>query len=163
MLAFAEPAVARADTFKPDTTPLPQDVVSGDTSTGAAQATGSGGAAIRLVLGLAVVIALIFVVRWAVRRAKREPRAGKGGVDVTLVSTTPLGGTRAVHLLLVGDELVLVGSAEHGVTPLRVYAPDEARALLETTKGSRSDSLHPPVGQVTVGKLIEDLRRRTAR
>ena len=28
-----------------------------------------------------------------------------------------------------GDEIVLVGAGEHGVTPIRTYSPAEARAL----------------------------------
>ena len=34
-----------------------------------------------------------------------------------------------MHLVRAGDEVVLVGVGEHGVTPIRTYGEDEARAL----------------------------------
>jgi flagellar protein FliO/FliZ len=34
-----------------------------------------------------------------------------------------------VHLIRAGRELVLVGSAEHGIVPIRTYTEDEARSL----------------------------------
>jgi len=36
---------------------------------------------------------------------------------------------RLDHLVRAGREIVLVGAAEHAVTPLRVYTEDEAREL----------------------------------
>jgi flagellar protein FliO/FliZ len=41
----------------------------------------------------------------------------------------PLGPNRSVHLIRAGRELVLVGSAEHGIVPIRTYSEDEARSL----------------------------------
>jgi flagellar protein FliO/FliZ len=41
----------------------------------------------------------------------------------------PLGPNRSVHLIRAGRELVLVGSAEHGIVPIRTYSEDEALAL----------------------------------
>jgi flagellar protein FliO/FliZ len=164
-LALIEPTLAAADAYKRDTTPLPQDVISGTGASATTHAASGGSAVLRLVIGLAVVLGLIFIVRWGVKRARREPRPGRGSSDITVISTTPLAGTRAVHLLLVGEELLLVGSAEHSVTALRVYTNEEARALLEPGNGGQPLSLHPsPTPAVpTVGKLLEDLRRRTAR
>ena len=65
------------------------------------------------------------------------PQAGQGlprgrappARGLETVATLPLGPNRSLHLVRAGDELVLVGVAEHGVTPIRTYSEDEARAL----------------------------------
>ena len=41
----------------------------------------------------------------------------------------PLGPNRSLHLVRAGRELVLVGVAEHGVTPIRTYTEEEALEL----------------------------------
>ena len=77
------------------------------------------------------------------RRARRHlrpvlgPQAGQGvaggpgrpAAASTSVASLPLGPNRSVHLVRVGDELVLLGAAEKGVTPIRTYTEDEARAV----------------------------------
>ena len=45
------------------------------------------------------------------------------------LATLPLGPNRSLHLVRAGDEVVLVGAGEHGVTPIRTYTQAEARAL----------------------------------
>ena len=165
LLAFAAlafliaPAGAlAADGFKKDTTPLPTDLTGSDTASAAASDGGSGLG--RLVFGLVVVVGLVLALRWFVKRANRtkSPQA-LGGLEV--VATTPLAQNRAVHLIRVGDELVLVGSGEQGVTPLRVYTPSEARHLEQTL-----DAAAPFVetsGGAGIGSFLHDLRKRTAR
>jgi flagellar protein FliO/FliZ len=44
-------------------------------------------------------------------------------------ATMPLGTNRALHLVRTGREFVLIGTAEHSITPIRRYSEDEARAL----------------------------------
>jgi len=56
----------------------------------------------------------------------------------------PLGPGRAVHLIRVGTELVLVGSAEQGVVPIRTYSEDEALALGVLTQPDDDDDAGRP-------------------
>ena len=50
------------------------------------------------------------------------------------MATLPLGQNRSLHVVRAGREVLVVGSGEHGVTPVRSYSEEEARALglLET-------------------------------
>jgi hypothetical protein len=58
---------------------------------------------------------------------------------------------------------VLVGVSEHGVTPVRTYSEEEAEAvgLLDLEDGDDE----PPRGNGggALGRVIEDLRRKTVR
>jgi flagellar protein FliO/FliZ len=54
---------------------------------------------------------------------------GRDGGLVEVISTTPLGPNRQLHLVRIGDEVILVGSGEGGITPLRKFDEDEAIAL----------------------------------
>ena len=68
------PSAAAA--FHRDRTPLPESV--GQTGTGQSAAiasSGTGGAALHMLLGLAVVVALIFVLYWLMKRARRNDGA----------------------------------------------------------------------------------------
>jgi len=54
---------------------------------------------------------------------------GAHGIGLSTEASMPLGPNRSVHLIRAGRELVLVGSAEHGIVPIRTYTEDEAREL----------------------------------
>lgn len=102
------------------------------TGAGAEQAkhsSGSGGSLVRTIVGLAVVIGVIYGVAWVLRQVKagKEPRAT--GAGLASVASIPLASNRSLHLVRAGRELVLVGVAEHGVTPIRTYTEDEATAI----------------------------------
>lgn len=92
------------------------------------RSTGGGGI-VRTIVGLAVVIGVIYGLHWILKQVKtgREQRSTGGGLDI--LSTLQLGPGRALHLVRSGSEIMLVGSAEHGVTPIRVYSEEEARTL----------------------------------
>ena len=70
-----------------------------------------------------------------------------------------------------GDEIVLVGTGEHGVTPIRTYTEAEARsaraarddAQAPLAEAGRWRSLEPEVfGKETRrGRFIDELRKRT--
>lgn len=102
----------------------PLDLTDTDTSSG--PIGGGGGNLVRTIVGLAIVIAVIYGVTWVLRQVKtsKELRA-VGGLQS--VATVPLGSGRALHLVRAGNELVLVGAAEHGVTPVKTYTEQEAR------------------------------------
>jgi flagellar protein FliO/FliZ len=73
----------------------------------------------------------------------------------------PLGPNRALHLVRAGRELVLVGVAEHGVTPIRTYSEEEALELgLIGEDGEDLDDDPPRAGAV---RWLDRLRDRTVR
>jgi flagellar protein FliO/FliZ len=99
----------------------------GTSTTGGDAGGGNGGSIVRTIVGLAIVIGVIYGIAWVLRqlRASRQARA-VGGLQVA--ASVALGSGRSLQLARVGTELVLVGVAEHGVTPVRVYSEEEARA-----------------------------------
>ena len=90
--------------------------------------TSSGGTSIvRTIVGLAIVIAVIWGLSWVLRqvKARRDPRAVGGGL--ASLATLPLGSGRSLHLVRAGNDYVLIGIAEHGVTPIHRYSEQQAR------------------------------------
>jgi flagellar protein FliO/FliZ len=82
----------------------------------------------------------------------------------------PLGPNRSVHLIRAGRELVLVGSAEHGIVPIRTYTEDEARdlGLLQLGSGDidgDAGAAAKPADKfkLLLGDTVDRLRDRTAR
>jgi flagellar biosynthesis protein FliP len=82
--------------------------------------SGAGGSMLRLALGLVVVIGLIAAVWWVMKRVQRSryPGAEGSGAAVEVVATTALGPNRALHLVRVGDQTILVGATDHAITPV---------------------------------------------
>jgi flagellar protein FliO/FliZ len=94
-----------------------------------------GGGLVRGVIGFVVVIGSILVISKLLKANQKRKhgyvprgRARDGGL-VEVISTTPLGPNRQLHLVRIGDEVILVGSGEGGITPLRKFDEDEAIAL----------------------------------
>ena len=89
----------------------------------------------RGVIGFAVVIGTILIIAKLLRRTRSARTATcRAAGDATAassrsISTTPLGPNRQLHLVRIGDEVILVGSGEGGITPLRKFDEDEAIAL----------------------------------
>lgn len=166
LLLVLAPGEALAGGFQ-DKTPLPGDVVSTTTTTAAKHSSGSGGAFVRMIVGLLIVIAVIYGVYWLLKTYGKSKKADQGDGRMEVVATTQLAPNRSVHLVRVGDELVLVGSAEQSVTQLRVYDSTESRRLstlldaepeLRSIGGSTGGAKGP-----TIARFVEDLRRKTAR
>jgi flagellar protein FliO/FliZ len=103
-----------------------------DLSSGSAPAAdaGGGGSIARTIVGLAVVLGVIYGLHWVLKQIKssKETKA-VAGTGLESLATLPLGPNRALHLVRAGAEIVLLGSSEHGVTPIRRYSEQEARAL----------------------------------
>jgi flagellar protein FliO/FliZ len=97
-------------------------------ATHAAVNSGSGSLA-RTFIGLAVVVAVIYGLTWVLRQMKSSKAERSHGIGLSTEASMPLGPGRSVHLIRAGRELVLVGSAEHGIVPIRTYTEDEARSL----------------------------------
>lgn len=110
-------------------TPLSLPAEGGASASGA-HVGGSGGGLARTFIGLAVVVAVIYGLTWVLRQMKKSSSAdGPMGTGLSTEATLPLGPNRSVHLIRAGRELVLVGSAEHGIVPIRTYSEDEALDL----------------------------------
>jgi flagellar protein FliO/FliZ len=164
-LLLAAP-VALAATPQSERTPL--DLGSSEQ---AAQASGGGGGIARMVVGLAVVLGVIYGLSWVLKqvRASREAAAVGGGLQA--VSTLPLGPNRSLHLVRVGSDLVLLGAAEKGITPIRGYDVEQARAagLLDDAADADADGEVVEVADVPqlpagpAPSLLDALRARTVR
>jgi flagellar protein FliO/FliZ len=99
------------------------------------------------------------------RQVKASKESGAEGGGLQSIATLPLGPNRSLHLVRAGDELVLVGAGEHGVTPIRTYTEAEARAL-----GLLDDAVAGPAAAGAdpfaadggrVRRALDELRRRT--
>ena len=97
-------------------------------STQHATHVGGSGSIVRTIVGLAIVIGVIYGVAWVLRQVKAGKQERSTGAGLATIASVPLGPNRSVHLVRAGRELVLVGVAEHGVTPLRTYDEAQARA-----------------------------------
>lgn len=93
--------------------------------------TTSGGTSglVRTIVGLFIVIAVIYGVSWVLRQAKRGKDGRASGQGLSQLATLPLGSGRSVALVRAGQEIVLIGIAEHGITPIRTYTEAEAIEL----------------------------------
>ena len=126
----------------------PHDLLSGHSS-------GVGaGAAFHVIAGLAIVLGVVYGVYWLLRSAARGRRGAARG-ELEVVAHAQLAQGRAVHLVRVADELVLLATSEHAVAPVRVYDGEAARRIAE--------ALQTPPGAAPRRNLLDELRRRTAR
>ncbi|HET6175173.1 MAG TPA: flagellar biosynthetic protein FliO [Gaiellales bacterium] len=168
VLLVCLPASSAASGFRRDQTPLPADLTGGGSSHAALNGSGTGGAAIHMLFGLALVLGLIYALYRLLRRSsdKNEKEKVIRGDDwMSVIASTPLAPSRSVHLIRVGEEIVLVGSGEQGVTPIRVYSAEEARQLrIDPREFPALDAA--PTGAADpsfLSALLESLRRMTAR
>jgi len=159
--AFLAADALAADPFKKDETPLPSSVTSGDSGGGITTASGGASAIARMVVGLAIVLAVVYGVYWLLKKRYRGGSRGGGVADgrLEIVATTPLANNRAVHLLRAGDELFLIGSSEQSVTGLAAWGPEEARRLEAVLAVPPPQ---PPQPTQPVG-MLEALRKLTVR
>src|ERR671925_261364 len=121
-LLLLAPAALAADG---EGTPLNLDSHAKQETTKAA----SGGGLVRTIVGLAVVIGVIYGLYWVLKQVKATREDNALGTGLQTLATLPLGPNRAMHLIRAGEEVVLVGVGEGGVTPIRTYGENEARAL----------------------------------
>jgi len=143
------------------------------TKVNAQQVTGSssGGGLVRTIVGLAIVIGVIYGLYWVLKQVKasREERASGQGLGT--LATLPLGPNRSLHLVRAGGEVVLLGVGEGGVTPIRTYGENEARALGligddEGAGGTPSPAVAglpgtKPTMREALRRSLDDLRSKT--
>lgn len=144
-LAFVPAAAlaAKATTSAATSTAAPLDpeslpVAKGDPGPTAISG-GAGDAILRLGIGLVVVIALIGAVWYVLKRVRRakHPELDARGDLIDVVATTQLGPNRTLHVVRVGEELVVLGATEHAITPVARLSGEEALAALSPDLGAR--------------------------
>ena len=160
--------------FERDRTPLSAKLTgSGTAKEGGASADPvSSGSTVRMLVGLAIVLVLIYgiyrVMKRSANKGEQQQQPLQGDDWMTILASTPLAQSRSIHLVRVGDEVVLVGTGEQGVTPIRVYTAEEARRLhieppaplTPAFNAQRTgDEPHPGFFEA----LVESLKKRTAR
>jgi flagellar protein FliO/FliZ len=125
----------------------------------------SGGSLVRTFVGLAIVIAVIYGVAWVLKQMKSSREERGRGRGLSSAAVIPLGPGRSLHLVRAGRELVLVGVAEGGVTPIRTYSEEEARTLGLDVLDDEDDGPAPGPGRKlpTLRTFVDALRDRTTR
>ena len=135
--------------------------LSGSTATShAATSSSGGGSIVRTIVGLFIVIAVIYGIAWIMKHAKKS-KTRPMGHGLSQVASLPLGGGRSVAVVRAGREVLVVGVAENGVTPIRSYSEAEAIALgieVPPEKPEVADRAEKPSDRV-----LDVLRRITAR
>jgi flagellar protein FliO/FliZ len=159
-----------------------------DKTTSAAGGSG-GGSLVRTFVGLAVVIGVIYGVYWILKQVKASREERSSGSGLASLATLPLGPNRSLHMVRAGSDVVVLGVTDHGVTPIRTYAEEEARrvglvdagehetvrpmTLEEAEEAARNGSngseapAAAPERPATVGdfmtRLFDEMRKRTRR
>nr|WP_236675635.1 flagellar biosynthetic protein FliO [Pseudomonas mediterranea] len=87
----------------------------------AASTAGSGmaGQLVQLVLGLLLVLGVIFLLAWLLRRVQQAGPTGKGQV-IDIVGSRALGPRDRLVLVQVGNEQILLGLSPGTITALHV-------------------------------------------
>ena len=162
LLIVPSPAFA----LRRDNTLLPAAVRSGGHGTATTHiASGASNAAFHMLFGLAIVSALIFGLYKILKRsANKSDKTAHDDGWMQVVSTTPIGPSRSLHLVRVGNEVVLLASSEQSVTPVRVYGAEEAERLGMDAVPAQLASGPRRIGKSSFGSaLVESLKRLTAR
>lgn len=165
------PAYALAATKDPYGENTPLNLPSASPAKTADVGGGTSGGLARTFVGLAIVVAVIYGLTWVLRQMKKSSsESGRShGFGLSTEASMPLGPNRSVHLIRAGRELVLVGSAEQGIVPIRTYTEDEARDLgllsaPQLESGEQADAAKPAVkAKLLFSDALEKLRDRTAR
>jgi len=127
-------------------------------------AAGGSSTIVRTIVGLFIVIAVIYGVTWILRLA-RKGKSRPTGTGLSRVASLPLGGGRSVAVVRAGREVMVIGVAENGVTPLRTYTEAEAIAcgidLPPEEANERAASSDP--AERPMDRMLGLLRRMTVR
>jgi flagellar protein FliO/FliZ len=127
--------------------------------TGKAASTGGGpggGSIVRTIVGLAVVIGVIYGLTWVLKQVKASKADTASGGGLESLATLPLGTNKTLHLVRAGDEVVLLGAGDAGVTPIRTYTEQEARAL-----GLFDEEVEIVSAPAMTGSILDRIRNRT--
>jgi flagellar protein FliO/FliZ len=161
-LVLLAPAVALGATGSGEDTPLrlPADG-------GAKAHTGASGSGslVRTFVGLAIVLGVIYGIAWVLKQVKRSKEDRGQGTSLETTAVVALGPNRSLHLVRAGRELVLVGVAEHGVTPIRTYTEEEAieLGLVAEDDGELDGAPHATPTRAGAVRWLDRLKDRTVR
>jgi flagellar protein FliO/FliZ len=148
-----------------ESTPLNLPADSGSAGSAAAAGATGGGGLVRTIVGLAVVIGVIYGLYWVLKQVKSAREEKASGQGLAPLASLPLGGNRSLQLVRAGQEIVLVGVGEHGVTPARTYTEEEALRLGPITPDEEpapdAPAAERPTLKVALTRGLDDLRRRT--
>ncbi len=125
-----------------------------------------GGSLVRTIVGLAIVLAIIFGLRWVLKQVKASREERGDGTGLSAMGSLPLGSNRSLHVVRAGREVLVVGSGEQGVTAVRSYDEDEARALgILGEEGPAADAGSGPPGRAApvAQRALDTLRAWTVR
>jgi flagellar protein FliO/FliZ len=164
-MVLLAPAVALGATGTGENTPLSLPADSG-VGGGSNHTTASGsGSLVRTFVGLAIVLAVIYGIAWVLKQVKRSKEERGQGTSLETTAVVALGPNRSLHLVRAGRELVLVGVAEHGVTPIRTYTEDEAIDLGLISEDDAELDGTPPTTTSRAGAVrwLDRLKDRTVR
>jgi flagellar protein FliO/FliZ len=106
----------------------PLNLGSADVPAKAAHSAG-GGSIVRTIVGLVVVLGVIYGLHWVLKKVKASKETTAAGEGLETLATLPLGANKTLHLVRAGREIVLLGTAEQAIAPIRRYSESEARAL----------------------------------
>jgi len=99
---------------------------------------------VRTVVALGVVVALIFAIRWALRRWGAPAGAAPGGGPLDVLARRSLSAKHQLYLVRMGDRLLLLGGAGDALRTLaEVTDEEEAAALLDSLERAKTG---PPGG-----------------
>ncbi|MFS2199525.1 flagellar biosynthetic protein FliO [Pseudomonas sp. Pseusp3] len=127
-----------------------EPVATATTAAAPAVNSGVGGQLTQLVFGLLLVLGLIFLLAWLLRRVQQAGPAGKGQV-IDIVGSRALGPRDRLMLVQVGNEQILLGLSPGSITALHVLkepvqvpssekpTPEFAQRLLEMLGKDQKD------------------------
>lgn len=161
-LVLLAPAGALAATGTGEDTPLS---LPADGGAKKISADSGGGSLVRTFVGLAIVLAVIYGVAWVLKQVKRSKDERGQGTSLETTAVVALGPNRSLHLVRAGRELVLVGVAEHGVTPIRTYTEDEAidLGLISEDDAELDGTPHTTTSRAGAVRWLDRLKDRTVR
>lgn len=161
-LVLLAPAGALAATGTGENTPLSLPADGGAKKVTTASGSGS---LVRTFVGLAIVLAVIYGIAWVLKQVKRSKEERGQGTSLETTAVVALGPNRSLHLVRAGRELVLVGVAEHGVTPIRTYTEDEAidLGLISEDDAELDGTPHTTTSRAGAVRWLDRLKDRTVR
>ncbi|POF41867.1 flagellar biosynthetic protein FliO [Pseudomonas laurylsulfativorans] len=127
-----------------------EPVATATTAAAPAVSSGVAGQLTQLVFGLLLVLGLIFLLAWLLRRVQQAGPAGKGQV-IEIVGSRALGPRDRLMLVQVGNEQILLGLSPGSITALHVLkepvqvpttdkpTPEFAQRLLEMLGKDQKD------------------------
>ena len=161
-LVLLAPAGALGATGTGENTPLSLPADGGAKKVTTASGSGS---LVRTFVGLAIVLGVIYGIAWVLKQVKRSKEDRGQGTSLETTAVVALGPNRSLHLVRAGRELVLVGVAEHGVTPIRTYTEDEAidLGLIGEDDAELGGAPHATTSRAGAVRWLDRLKDRTVR